>query len=156
MEPPKTSTALATTVLILAVTPTRKRSVPGAGGWDRLVADGDAEALVDAVPLDVADGELDDADGEEVGPAVGDGVREGLGETVGLGLAELASVGVVAETGRAVSPRPTLTTSVPTVSPARKRPGVIWFGSHFSAYVANRLFARKVKKVFGVCPNNMR
>jgi len=141
--------------------------VPGAGGCARLVAPGDAEELgeMDPVALAVADGEMDpdelavadgEADGEEVGPAVGDGVREGLGETVGLGLADDASVGVVAETGRAVSPRPTLTTSVPTVSPARRRPGVIWLGSHFSACVANRLFVRKVKKVFGVCLNNIR
>ena len=96
--------------------------MPGAGGWDRLVADADAEALAeplgDAVPLDVADG-------EEVGPAVGDGVSVGLGEAEGLGLAELASVGVVADTGSALRPRPTLTTRVQTVSPAARRPGVI-------------------------------
>jgi len=119
---------------MLAVTPTRNRAVPGAGGWARLVAPGDAEELgeidADALAEALAEGDvvpvallvaLGVADGDDVGPAVGDGVRVGEGETVGLGLADDASVGVVAETGSVVSPMPTLTTRVPTVSPTRKR-----------------------------------
>ena len=108
--------------------------MPGAGGWARLVAPGDAEELgeidADALAEALAEGDvvpvallvaLGVADGDDVGPAVGDGVRVGEGETVGLGLADDASVGVVAETGSVVSPMPTLTTRVPTVSPTRKR-----------------------------------